>query len=289
MVPADHPRVERLGEIVGSGGERRERGRTRLHDDEGIRHGRIVELAARGVAADRVHVHARRQPLAPDDRVDGVRGGAGDVRTLQRLGVGTHRENRRLELARQLVRQRARRCRITSRHANLAQPAHPWDQPSVRSSLHAGSEHRHPGGVRPRQQPGGQRRPGGGAHGGDVGAVHDRHRLTARGIEGADHRLVRGTRAAGVLRKDRHQLAGQRLARRAVRDHGREHGVPILDHRCEAVRHGRAPSAQILHGGRERLDQLAEIQQRLDVGAAQYEHRSLSPQPTIATRTAPAR
>ena len=101
-----------------------------LDHDERVDDGGVVELAAGRVVADRGHVRARRQPLAPDDGLQRVGRRADDVGAADRVLVGGRRP-RRQALRRAAPRRAARPCAaVATRDAHLAEPAHRAARPA---------------------------------------------------------------------------------------------------------------------------------------------------------------
>jgi hypothetical protein len=96
---------------------RRECGLARLDDEERVSHGLCVDLATVRIESDGVHVHTRRQPLAPNDGLGGVCRRRDNVGTPDRFLVRAHRPRLRAEL----VGERCGFCRVTPCDADLVE------------------------------------------------------------------------------------------------------------------------------------------------------------------------
>ena len=120
-----------------------------------------------------------------------------------------------------------------------------------------------------REQPCRQRRARSRPGRGDVPPVHQRQRGAVLRIEDRDHRLMRVP--VGVLREERHELAGE-PCRGKVRRHHPEQTLALLHQRSNARRHRRVAGAQVSVCGRERVDELVEIEQLAHLGFGEEDH-----------------
>ena len=136
----------------------------------------------------------------------------------------------------------------------------------VRARLRARPEDRQHARVVAGKQARGERSCTGGARLGDVRPVEQRGRRPGLRVEEHDRRLVR--RPVGVPREERHELAAEPCGRQ-VRGHRAEQPPASA-----AIRGGietcptRAPRAP-----RKRTDELVQIEELLDIGAREDEHR----------------
>ena len=108
-------------QVVAAGGEVGQGGGAGFHADERVGDRRVVDLPAGGVEADGCDVRARRQPRAPDDRFDGVRGRADDVRAVDRRAVGRGSPYVGVRGPPEFARQGCRLGRVAARDADLAE------------------------------------------------------------------------------------------------------------------------------------------------------------------------
>ena len=201
-------------------------------DEEAARDHRLgVELAdGRHARSDGVHVRARREPLAPEDRLVRARARAHDVRALEhRLGCAAVPAAPRPDL-------------------DVAE--HGAHRLGVGARLHAGAEDRDRARVRPCERPRGDSGDRGRADLGDRRSVQDRLQLAGLAVVEEDRALVCVEPAGGIAGRD-HDLLQR--PRRAV-------PAPVGRHEAhQAVRARRARHES------ERLVQLAARERTEDV------------------------
>jgi len=91
VVGGDHAVTDGHEQVVASGGERCQGGMAGFHAYQCLGDGGVVEFAAGAVVTDGRDVNSGGQPGAPDDRISGVGGGAGDVGAIEGVAAGRHR------------------------------------------------------------------------------------------------------------------------------------------------------------------------------------------------------
>ena len=167
--------------------------------------------------------------------------------------------------------------------AHLGEVAHAREHLLRRARLNAGAENREHARVGPRQKLRRERRRRSGAHRGDVRPVHERRRRPGGGIDERDESLVR--RPVAVPLEERHELAAHPGSRRVPRHRAEHAGAgPHADARHEL----RGVGGKLRVRGGERVDELVEIEQLLDVGASQDEHFEPDGTPRARASVAPS-
>ena len=230
------------------------RGLARLDDEKRVRDGLFVHLASRWIETDRVHVDARRQPLASHHRLGRVSGRGNYVGASDRFLVRANCPGLRPDLLRERLGSRP----IASCDPDLGEPAHARKRAGVRTRLHAGADERQHLCVVAREQAGGERRARSGTHRCDVPPIHQCQWRAVLGVEDRDHRLVRVQ--VDVLREQRDELAGQPCGRKIGRHHP-EQSLPLLHQRGDARRHRGLAGAELSMRGGQCIDELVEVEE----------------------------
>ena len=185
MIRADQPSFDRLEQIIRPGWGRREGRRSRFDDYHRVDDRRIVHLTPLHVVADRGDMRARREPLAPYDRLEGICGRTNDVCAVAGLLPGRRRGHREVELAGQFLRERLGLRAVTPGDTQLLERPDACDRAGMRAGLDPGAEDGECGGILAREEPRGEGGAGPSADRGDRGAVEKRCGLSVVGVETA--------------------------------------------------------------------------------------------------------
>ena len=201
---------------------------------------------------------------AAQDRLARIGAGADDVALRRRPPRTSRTRSRR---PRRRAPGRARALRLATRTSSKL--SHAGRRVDVRARLNTRAENGQHARVRPGERSRGDRRSGAGAHGRDLGPVHECERLRrsrrrrARSSPGGWAGRPRGSRR----RPRRASSRGSRPRSRASPPR-RPRSVSA----AIAGRNGRAPGAELDERALERVEQLVEIEQPADLGAREDEH-----------------
>jgi len=203
-----------------------------------------------------------------------MRGRRDEIGARHRLLVVGHGARIDTKLSRQLCGKTLRTVKIPSGHTDPTQAPNACKRPRMASRLHTAPQQRQDRRILTRQEPGRQCGAGTSPDRRDRRAVEQRLRLTRLRVEGDDYSLVSRQRGALVPRKEADQLRRQRPCRRQIRRHHTQDRVTLTDVRRDAGWHRDPPRRELGKRSRERIDQLVEIEARLDLIARHHQHRS---------------
>ena len=216
----------------------------------------------------------RREPFSTDDWVGRVGRRRDDVRAGKSLGkargdADVHPIEPGARLSDELCGLRP----VPPDDAYLAEPPNAWHRAQMGAGLDPRADDREDGRIAAGQQVGRERGARGGSRRGDGLAVHERHRRPVVRIKDHDHRLMCGT--VRVTRKERDELRRERARRGQVRGHRGQQRVARRDDGGDPLRHRGCSGGKLDHGAGHRIAQRVEIEEPLDLGSGEQEHRAI--------------